>query len=174
MDKEIESLCADKFVSVRFKAKKIKLVGYHVSSGYHPSGQRKERIISGVQEIKGEVEGSFYFYMYGKVMEPSMWEGFTADFAVNGLGSENRFPYEQEGSLGYGFCENEIVWIRLYVNPQIARDILDEIIYYKKNSEFIKEEDREYSFRCNLVNIKRGGLEKHEGAITFEIGDLEC
>lgn len=165
MDNEIESLYGDfDFVSICFTIKSLPLVSYQVN-GLGDSNKEK---YADHWKVTGGVEGTFNYSIWGNVYDPSIWKGYSVELAVNSLGSGFRADHESVGFLGDGWCEKESVLLRLYIRPQIARDILYKLFFFNKF-----EEEEEHSLRLDVVNLKRGsGL--IEGVTSYRIVRLYC
>lgn len=165
MDKEIEDLYGGSdFLSIYFSTKSLPLVSYQING----LGSSDEHEYADQWKLTGGVEGTFDYSIFGIVSSPGAWSDYTAELAVNSLGSGFRAEHETKGFLGDGFCQDKKVLFRLYVNPQIARDILDKFFYFDK-----LEGNEEYSIRCDVVNLRHSS-NSLEDEIWYEIVRLYC
>lgn len=116
------------------------------------------------------VEGTFSLFVSGRVIAPSLWEGYHVSLTVNELGSGGRSEYEPDGFLGVGSCSKTYIRFKLEVKPQIARDILDQLIRF-----YMPGRDPERSISCDLVALERGSAKRgRENELIFSIVGIAC
>ena len=165
VDEQIKSLLGDsQHFSVAFDVTCAPEISYTVIG----LGAEKREEVTDQWALTGGTEGSFEYTIHGSLSHPEAWKGYSVVFHVNYLDSTDRVSHEANGFLGDGWCQDRSVLLRVYVKPQIARDILDKLFVFNK-----LQPDNESYIECRLTGL-RPGNNFLDGAILYDISHISC
>ncbi len=166
-DPFIENIIKNKVEWERIEciAKSISDINYEVS-GSKNTPQHTFFKDAKQQKIGRNVTATFSYSIFSKITSPKGWKGYNCEIRVN-TDSSDHIDKAADGYIGDGWLENKIVLLRLFVQPNIARDILDQYIYFSK----LNDDSDDCFFRFLLSNFKYGdGILK--GAFTYRVENL--
>lgn len=116
--------------------------------------------------LEARVEGYHSFDCLAVVQTPEEWAGYLAQVFLNNLGSQSRFDYLVDGLLGEGWVQDLRVTVRIFVNPEIGRELVSRI-----TSKDAGVERPGPQIGLLLRNV-RSATRSNRPSIAFDVTDL--
>ena len=87
------------------------------------------------------VDSNFSYEMYGQIESPTEFKGIRCQLMVNPLAGSDYVEFASQGHIGDGCCTNAEFLFRLYVAPDIAKNILERRLLAERVEErFVEDE----------------------------------
>ena len=138
--------------------------------------ERKIKLLHGV-------DSNFPFEMYGDIDYPDEFKSKRCELLVDPLAGSDYLEYAGKGYAGDGWYEKEHFVFRLYISPQMARDIIDRRLLaehveedWKMTEAWKKDDDWVWMrLRLDITNytypVKR---RESEHKVCFDITSVYC
>jgi len=137
------SLTKERFVSFSLRLGKPSRLEYTARGFLHEKKHAKPELFAKKIELLLGVDSNYSYEMNGHIEYPDDFKGSRCQFIVNPLAGSDYIEYACDGLIGDGWCENRQFLFRLYVAPEIARNIIERRLLAEKLEQNFGEDDLE-------------------------------
>lgn len=129
------SVAGEKFVAFSIRLEKPSRLNYTIRGFLHERKHTEPHVFAKKLESLMGVDSNFEYELHGHVEYPDEFKGMSCELMVNPLAGSEYFKYVADGLVGDGWFENSRFVFRLYVSPEIAKNILERRILAEKIEE---------------------------------------
>lgn len=171
-----DSITDEKYVNVQVRLERPIALNYTIRGFLDERNTTDGEIFEKRLSIYHGVDANFEFDTWGKVAYPSQFERLRCNFMVNPLAGTEYIEYASKGYVGDGWLENDEFLFRLYLAPEVARNLIEKEGLGRKLISSIADYDDEddndngngwLDIRLDLVNYQY--LESHGHKVWFDI-----
>ena len=134
------SIANEGFVSFNLRLDKPLRLEYTIKSFLDERHYTDKKVFKKKLDIFHGIESNYSYTMHGDIEYPEEFKSKKCELSVNPLGGSDYLDYGCKGHLGDGWYENDCFFFRLYISPQMAKDIIDRRII----AEHFEDDYREY------------------------------
>lgn len=136
------SITDQEFVSFNLRLSKPHQLEYSINGFLDEKNDNDEKVFNNKLEILHGVESNFSYTMSGDIEYPDEFESKNCELMVNPLGGSDYLESRTMGLIGDGWYEKDKFIFRLYISPQMSKDIIDRrILAEQVEAEFSEYED---------------------------------
>tara|TARA_R110001599_G_scaffold119858_1_gene290642 strand:+ start:6 stop:533 length:528 start_codon:yes stop_codon:yes gene_type:complete len=101
-------------------------LNYVISSVLYEEGMTDRENFEKHLNIYHGVDANFEFESWGKVKYPKQFDSLKCSFLVNPQAGSEYIKYASKGYIGDGWLENNRFLFRLYLAPDVARNLIEK------------------------------------------------
>lgn len=131
----------ERYVSLKLRLGKPSPLLYEVR-GFLGEKQHLDPVVFARKvELLLGVDSNFSYEMYGQIDSPTEFKGIRCQLMVNPQAGSDYIEFASQGYIGDGWCTNAEFLFRLYVAPDIAKNILERRLLAERVEErFVEDE----------------------------------
>lgn len=131
----------DRYVNLVLRLEKPSPLLYEVRGFLDEKQHLDQAVFARKVELLLGVDSNFSYEMYGQIESPTEFKGIRCQLMVNPQAGSDYIEFASQGHIGDGWCTNAEFLFRLYVAPDIAKNILERRLLAEKVEErFVEDE----------------------------------
>ena len=129
-----------RYVNLMLRLGKPSQLLYEVQGFLEEKQHLNPEVFAKKVELLLGVDSNFSYELYGQIESPTEFKGIRCQLMVNPQAGSDYIECASRGHIGDGFCTNTEFYFRLYVAPDIAKNILERRLLAEKVEERFAEE----------------------------------